>query len=95
MKPLISKKVAKERYNKLMAIQQEISLERNKKFVGKTIPCIIECASDEGEVIARTQYDAPEIDGIVNIRTDKVVIPGDIEMVKITDATEYDLIGEL
>jgi ribosomal protein S12 methylthiotransferase len=95
MKPQITKKVAKERYNKLMAIQQTISLERNKSFIGKTLPCIIECYSDEGDVIARTQYDAPEIDGVVNIKTDKHVIPGDIEQVKIIDATEYDLIGEI
>ena len=95
MKPLISKKIAKERYNKLMEIQQKISLERNKKFVGKTIPCIIECASDEGEIIARTQFDAPEIDGVVNIKTDKLVVPGDIENVKIIGASEYDLIGEI
>lgn len=95
MKPLVSKKIAKERYNKLMVIQQEISLERNKSLVGKKIPCIIECVSDEGEVIARTQYDAPEIDGVVNIHTNKHVVPGDIEMVKITGAAEYDLIGQL
>lgn len=91
----VSAKEANRRYKKLMEIQQEISRERNSKFVGKTIPCIIECCSDDGEVIARTQYDAPEIDGIVNIQTDKLVIPGDIEMVKITGAAEYDLIGEI
>ena len=91
----IPAKIAKQRYKKLMEIQQEISIERNKKFVGKTIPCIIECSSDEGEVIARTQYDAPEIDGVVNIQTDKMVVPGDIEMVKITGSTEYDLVGEI
>ncbi len=95
MKPQVPKKIAKERYNKLMKIQQEISLKRNQSLVGKALPCIIECLSDEGEVIARTQYDAPEIDGIVNIKTDKHVVPGDIEKVKITGATEYDLIGEL
>lgn len=95
MKPRVPAKTAKSRYNKLMKIQQEISAERNRKFIGKTIPCIIECASDEGEVIARTQYDAPEIDGVVNIKTDKFVVPGDIEMVKITGSTEYDLIGIL
>ena len=78
-----------------MEIQQEISLNRNQNFVGKTVPCIIECYSDEGEVIARTQYDAPEIDGIVNIKTDKQLVPGDIELVKIISATEYDLIGEI
>ena len=76
-------------------IENMCEIERNKKFIGKTIPCIIECFADDGEIIARTQYDAPEIDGIVNIQTDKMVVPGDIEMVKITDASEYDLIGEI
>lgn len=91
----VNSRVAKQRYKKLMEIQQKISLERNKTFIGKLVPCIIECYSDEGEVIARTQYDAPEIDGVVNIRTAKHVVPGDIEMVKIIDCTEYDLIGEI
>lgn len=95
MKPQVPKKVAKARYEKLMEIQQSISLERNRNFIGKLLPCIIECYSDEGEVIARTQYDAPEIDGVVNIKTDKHVVPGDIEMVRIVDATEYDLVGEI
>lgn len=95
MKPQVPKRIAKQRWKKLMEIQQEISRERNRKFIGKLVPCIIECYSDEGEVIARTQYDAPEIDGIVNIKTDKHVVPGDIELVKITGASEYDLVGEL
>ena len=95
MKPQVSKKTAKDRYKKLMAIQQKISFERNKKFVGKTISCIIECVSDSGEAVARTQYDAPEIDGVVNIKTDELLVPGSIEQVKITGATEYDLIGEI
>ena len=80
-------------FKKLMEIQQRISKERNQNFIGKTLPCIIEAFSDDGEVIARTQYDAPEIDGVVNIKTDKYVVPGDIELVKITSATEYDLEG--
>jgi len=95
MKNHIPKRIAKARWKKLMEIQQEISINRNKKFVGKLVPCIIECFSDNGEVIARTQYDAPEIDGVVNIKTDKHVVPGDIELVKIINSTEYDLVGEL
>ena len=93
MKNQVPKRVAKLRYNELMEIQQEISYARNKNFVGKILPCIIECYSDEGEVIARTRYDAPEIDGVVNIKTRKHVVPGDIEQVKITGASEYDLEG--
>lgn len=95
MQNRVGARLANQRYKKLMEIQQGISNERNKSFVGKLVPCIIECYSDEGEVIARTQFDAPEIDGVVNIKTDKHVVPGDIEMVKITGATEYDLMGEI
>ena len=95
MKPRVTKKIAHQRFKELMEVQQNISLARNRSFIGKKIPCIIEAYSDNGEVVARSQFDAPEIDGIVSIKTDKPVVPGDIEMVKIVDATEYDLIGKL
>lgn len=95
MKPQIAKTVAKKRYKKLMEIQQGISLERNRKFIGQTIPCIIECIADNGEAVGRTQYDAPEIDGVVTVKTNKLLVPGDIELVKITDASEYDLMGKI
>ena len=95
MKPQVPAKIAKARFKKLMEIQQKISLKRNRSFMGKTIPCIIEAFSDDGEIVARSQFDAPEIDGIVSIKSDKPVVPGDIEQVKIIGATEYDLIGEI
>jgi len=95
MKQKVPKKIAHKRFKELMEIQQKISRDRNNSFTGKTIPCIIEAFSDNGDVVARTQYDAPEIDGVVFIKTDKPVIPGDIELVKITGATEYDLMGNL
>lgn len=95
MKNRVPARIAKRRFKELMEIQQEISYKRNKNFIGKMIPCIIEAFSDNGEVVARTEYDAPEIDGIVSIKTDKYVTPGDIELVKITDATPYDLVGEI
>lgn len=95
MKPQISKKIMKERYNKLMELQQGISKEINEGFIGKTIPCIIESFTDDGYVMARSQNDAPEVDGIVYIKTDEQLVPGDIEDVKIIDCDEYDLIGTL
>jgi len=95
MKNRVSARIAKSRYKKLMEIQQSISYERNKSFIGKTLPCIIEACADNGEIVARTQFDAPEIDGVVNIKTDKMLVPGDIENIKIIDATEYDLIGTI
>ena len=91
----IPARVKKQRKNKLMKLQQKISLEINENFIGKTIPCIIEALSENSTVIARSYADAPEVDGLVYINTDKNPVPGDIEMVKITGCNEYDLFGEL
>ncbi len=93
LRPLVPQKVMKERQKKLMLLQQEISLNINKSFIGKTLDCIIEGYTDDGMIIARSQYDAPEVDGVVYIKSDTPVVPGDIEKVKITDCYEYDLIG--
>ena len=95
LKPLVSKKVMNERYKKLMELQQGISKSVNESFIGKTLPCIIENFTDEGYVVARTQFDAPEVDGVVYIKTDEPLVPGDIENIRIIDCDEYDLIGEL
>jgi ribosomal protein S12 methylthiotransferase len=95
MKPQISKKVMHGRYKKLMELQQTISREVNETFIGKTIPCIIENFTDDGYVVARSQNDAPEVDGVVYIKTDKPLVPADIENVKIIGCDEYDLIGEV
>ena len=91
----IPARVKKQRKNKLMKLQQKISLEINENFIGKTIPCIIEALSESSTVIARSYADAPEVDGLVYINTNKNPVPGDIEMVKITGCNEYDLFGEL
>jgi len=95
LKPQISKKVMHERYKKLMELQQSISKSVNESFIGKTLPCIIEGITDDGYVTARSQYDAPEVDGEVYIKTDENLIPGDIENIKIISCDEYDLIGEV
>ena len=95
MKPSVPKKIMHERYKKLMELQQKISREINESFIGKTLPCIIESITDDGYITARTQFDAPEVDGVVYIKTDKPLIPGDIENIKIVSCDEYDLIGEV
>ncbi len=95
MKPQISKKVMHERFKKLMELQQGISKKVNESFIGKTLPCIIENFTDDGYVVARTQNDAPEVDGVVYIKTNEPLVPGDIENIKIVGCDEYDLIGEI
>ena len=95
MKPQILQKVKKQRQKKIMLLQQQISKEINETFIGKTIPCLIEYITSDARVIARSQRDAAEIDGLVYIKTDKTLVPGDIENVKITSADIYDLYGEV
>ncbi len=87
-------KIKKQRYNKLMKLQQKISREVNESYVGKTLPCIVEGYTDDGVVLLRSQHDAPEIDGIVYVSSEEKAVPGDIENVLIERADEYDLFGK-
>lgn len=93
MKDQIPAKIKKDRFKTLMQLQQKISKEINSTFVGKTIPCIIENINSEGKVVARSQRDAAEIDGLIYVETEKPVVPGDIENVLIKSYDEYDLYG--
>lgn len=95
LKGHLSEKVKRERRDRLMKLQQQISLENNEKYIGSTIKCIVEGYTDDGIVILRSEHDAPEIDGVVYAKSNEPVVPGDIEEVKITRADEYDLFGEI
>ncbi len=95
MQDQVPKKIKKERYKKLMSLQQKISYEINQSKIGKTIPCIVEGFTDDGVIIMRSYADAPEIDGLVYAKSDNPVVPGDIEQVLIERADEYDLFGKI
>ena len=87
--------VKQERVSELMAIQEEISLEKNQARIGRTYRCLVDRI--EGDtLVARTEYDSPEVDDEVLIRqTRSSIRPGDFVQVLITDALENDLVGEL
>ena len=89
-------RIRKERLKELMLAQQSISKEINNYYLGKEIEVIVdEIKLGEPKItIGRTQADAPEIDEKVIIRTDKAKV-GDIIKVKVIEALEYDLVGEL
>ncbi len=95
LKPQISKKVKQERFKAIMQTQKEISLEKNMSRIGESMPCIIEAITDDNVLVMRSQYDAPEIDGLVYANSDADFCPGDIVIVKITKTDEYDLFGEV
>lgn len=84
--------VKQERYNRLMELQQNISLQVNQSYVGKTLDVLIE-GYDNGMSIGRSYRDAPEIDGMV-LAEGKAKV-GDIVPVRITGALTYDLTGTI
>jgi ribosomal protein S12 methylthiotransferase len=82
--------VKQERYERLMELQQGISLERNQAYVGKTLDVLIEGNSDAIS-LGRSYRDAPEIDGMVIVEGEVPV--GQMVPVLINGAMAYDLTG--
>lgn len=90
-------KTKKARLDKLMALQQDIAREIQAGFVGRVLKVMIDEKEkgSENVYIGRSEYDAPEVDGIVYVHTSTELKPGDFVDVRITDAYEYDLAGEI
>lgn len=93
MKDQIDEEIKSAREKELMKIQQKISKDINVAKIGLVIDTLIESENDK-YYIGRTQYMAPEIDGLVYIlKNDNLFKKGDIVPVSITESLEYDLIG--
>jgi len=86
----ITQEVKEARLDRVMSLQQEISLTKNADLVGKYLEVLVD-GVDEGVSLARSYRDAPEIDGLVIIPMELPV--GAMLPVKITEAQEYDLVG--
>ncbi|WP_345253787.1 30S ribosomal protein S12 methylthiotransferase RimO [Flaviaesturariibacter amylovorans] len=76
----------------IMAVQQEISLEKNQEHVGKTLKVLVD-KKEAGRYLGRTEFDSVEVDNEVIIQTDKKLPIGDFVNVAITKAYDYDLEG--
>jgi len=86
--------VKEERFHRFMQLQQEISANRLKQKIGKTLDVLVDKIDEEG-IIGRSKADAPEIDGLVyvdNLSGINVKV-GDVIKVTITNSDEYDLWG--
>jgi ribosomal protein S12 methylthiotransferase len=88
----VAPEVKQERFERLMELQQSISLQVNQAYVGKTLDVLVE-GFDNGISVGRSYRDAPEIDGMVLI--EGKARTGDIVPVRITGAMPYDLSGVL
>jgi len=82
--------VKQERYERLMELQQPISMQINQSYVGRTLDVLVE-GQDKGIIIGRSYRDAPEIDGLVFVEGRASV--GEIIPARITGAMAYDLTG--
>jgi ribosomal protein S12 methylthiotransferase len=95
----VAEEIKEERYNRLMELQQPISLRKNQAQVGKRLEVLVE---GEGEIegsgepllLGRSYRDAPEVDGLVLVPGLRGVELGELIQVYINGAMEYDLVGE-
>ena len=95
LKDDVSPATKKKRAEAVMKLQQKISVELNKKMVGKTFKVLFDRV-EGGNFVGRTEFDSPDVDNLVLVDAKKNYVRiGDFANVKITKATEYDLIGEV
>ncbi|RUA23671.1 MAG: 30S ribosomal protein S12 methylthiotransferase RimO [Bacteroidetes bacterium] len=90
----IPEEVKIDRLNKLLALQEDISMERNQEKIGKTFKVLIDRYED-GTYYGRSEYDSPEVDNEVIIETNDKLTIGDFYQVKIDEAAPFDLFGHI
>ena len=92
----IDEQTKQDRYDTIMQIQLDISAARNRKLIGRKMRVLCESYDIPAEAyVGRSEADAPDVDGKVFFFSDKKVNEGQFVTVKITEAEDYDLIGEV
>lgn len=90
----IPDEIKEERYEKLMEVQSEVSLNKNRALIGTVYEGFIE-GIENSKYIARIWSQAPEVDGVTYVKRAKRLKVGDLVKISITDADIYDLFGEV
>ncbi|WP_298359884.1 30S ribosomal protein S12 methylthiotransferase RimO [Runella sp.] len=90
----IPAEVKQQRADDIMAVQQDISWSLNQAKIGNTYKVLFD-RKEGGFFVGRTQFDSPEVDNEVLLPASQFVRQGDFANVKITNAEEFDLYGEL
>ena len=87
--------VKQDRRDEIMELQQEIAFEKSEAMKGRTLEVMIEGkVADENAYVGRTYMDSPNVDGLIFVNTGLSLMSGDFLKVRVTGASEYDLIGE-
>ena len=88
--------IKEKRRDKVMRLQQRIAFEKAEEMVGEILPVMIEGKlPEDGVFMGRTYKDAPNVDGMIFINSDRELITGDVITARVTESREYDLIGEI
>jgi ribosomal protein S12 methylthiotransferase len=82
------------RAQEIMDVQQEISYQKNEEKIGKIFKVIID-KKEAGKYLGRTEFDSVEVDNEVIVNSSSKLNPGNFVNVKITQAYDYDLEGEV
>ncbi len=90
----IPDQVKQRRLDRLMAVQEEISLEIQQQKVGKILKIVID-REDDDYYVGRTQWDSPEVDPEVLVKKQSVLKIGGFYDVRITEALPFELIAEI
>lgn len=91
----VPEQVKQERANEIMEIQSQISWELNQAKIGQSLKCVID-RKEGGYFVGRTEFDSPDVDNEVLIDASQSYLKvGDFYTVKITDAADFDLYGEV
>jgi len=92
----VPEREAARRYRKLMTLQRSIAHAKNRRRIGQKLTVLVEGASDEHEYVMMGRHagQAPDIDGQVYLSGGEAR-PGELRQVEITQASDYDLVGEL
>lgn len=93
----IDENIKIDRKNELMSLQKNISANKCRHFIGKTLDVIVEGKIDSEDDVycGRSFRDCYEIDGFVFFSSKKELLAGDFYKIKITDAYDYDLLGDI
>ena len=92
----IPQELKEERRDEIMELQQEIAFAHSEEMVGRILDVmIVGKVADEPAYVGRTYMDAPNVDGLIFVDTGEALMSGDFVRVRVTQAAEYDLIGEV
>ena len=96
MEGQVPEEIKESRRDALMLLQQQIAFENAEDQTDREMDVIIDGRiPEEGVYVARSYRDAPEVDGMVFVETERELMSGDIVKVRITGAEQYDLMGVL